>query len=313
MSSYIAAGTAYATHGVNTIPFYAYYSMFGFQRIGDLIWAACDLRAKGFLLGGTAGRTTLAGEGLQHQDGQSHLFAAAYPTVVAYDPAYAYEIAVIIRDGIRRMYQEREDIFYYITLGNENYAQPKMPAGVEDGILRGMYLYRPAAGAEGKPRVQLLGSGSIFREALRAQEILRDRFGVGADVWSVTSYKELRREALEVERQNLLHPDREPRTPHVKALLEGAPGPVIAASDYMRSVPEQIQRWVPGLYALGTEGFGRSESRQALRRFFEVDAESIALAALGQLAARGEIPRGKLLEAPKVLGIDPDKRSPLRT
>jgi pyruvate dehydrogenase E1 component len=314
VSSFIAAGTAYATHGVNTIPFFIYYSMFGFQRIGDLIWAAADMRTKGFLCGGTAGRTTLNGEGLQHQDGHSQLIATAFPSIIAYDPAFAYEIAVIVQDGIRRMYQEREDIFYYITLQNENYAMPPMPAGVEEGILKGMYLYRKGEPGKGMPRVQLLGSGAILLEALRAQEILLEKFSVSADVWSVTSYKELRREALEVDRWNLLHPESPPRDPYVKSILKDAPGPFVAASDYVRSVPEQIERWVPGgLYALGTDGFGRSETRASLRRFFEVDAESITLAALGQLASSGKIPRSKLAEAARDLGIDPDKRSPLKS
>ncbi len=314
ISSFIASGTAYATHGVNTIPFFAFYSMFGFQRIGDLIWAASDMRAKGFLMGGTSGRTTLAGEGLQHQDGHSLLNASVFPTVQAYDPAFAYEIAVIIRDGIRRMYQEREDVLYYITMGNENYPMPPMAEGVEEGILRGMYRFSTGEGKEDWPRVQLLGSGALLREALRAQAILAEKFDVAADVWSVTSYKELRREALEAERLNLLHPERSPHEPYVKTVLGDARGPFVAVSDYVRSVPEQIGRWVPGgLYALGTDGFGRSDTRQALRRFFEVDAESIALAALHQLAERGEVQRPMLRDAAQTLGIDPDKRSPIRT
>ncbi len=314
MCSFIAAGTSYATHGINTIPFFIYYSMFGFQRIGDLIWAAADMRVKGFLVGGTAGRTTLNGEGLQHQDGHSHMIASTIPTLRCYDPAYAYEVAVIVHDGIRRMYQEREDTFYYITVHNENYVMPPMPQGIEDGILRGMYRCRAAEAKKGRPRAQLFGSGAILREALRAQEILAEKFGVAADVWSVTSYKELRREALEAERWSLLHPNDPPREPHVKTLLRNEPGPFIAASDYIRSVPEQIDRWVPGgLYVLGTDGFGRSDSREALRRFFEVDAECIALAALEQLAARNEFPRTKLKGAVAALGIDPEKTSPLRS
>ncbi len=314
MCSFIAAGTAYATHGINTIPFFIYYSMFGFQRIGDLIWAAADMRVKGFLIGGTAGRTTLNGEGLQHQDGHSHLIASTIPTLRCYDPAYAYELAVIVQDGIRRMYQEREDTFYYITVHNENYAMPPMPQGIEDGILRGMYRCRAGEAKKGRPRAQIFGSGAILREALRAQEILAEKFDVAADVWSVTSYKELRREALEAERWNLLHPDAPPREPYVKTLLQNEPGPFIAASDFVRNVPEQIDRWVPGgVYVLGTDGFGRSDSRSALRRFFEVDAECIAIATLHQLAARNEFPRTKLKGAVAALGIDPEKVSPLRS
>jgi pyruvate dehydrogenase E1 component len=323
MSSFIAAGTAYATHGINTIPFFIYYSMFGFQRIGDLIWAAADMRTRGFLLGGTAGRTTLAGEGLQHQDGHSHVLASSVPTVLAYDPAYAYEIAVIVQDGIRRMYEKGEDVFYYLTLGNEAYPMAAMRKGAEEGILRGLYKLRPSAvgdrpSAESrKPnperRVHLFGSGAILRETLRAQEILAARFGIAADVWSATSYKELRRNALECERWNLLHPTASPRKSYVETLLEKEQGVFIAASDYMRSMPEMIERWVPGgLFALGTDGFGRSDNRPALRRFFEVDAECIAVAALNQLAKRGEIDRTVVQKAMDDFAIDPDKADPLR-
>jgi pyruvate dehydrogenase E1 component len=320
MSSFIAAGTAYATHGIPTIPFFIYYSMFGFQRIGDLIWAAADMRARGFLLGGTAGRTTLMGEGLQHQDGHSHVLASTVPNLAAYDPAFAYELAVIIQDGIRRMYEAGENIFYYITLGNEKYPMPAMPEGAEEGILHGMYKIRPASKAGGsKPKtggakVQLLGSGSILREAMRAQEILAERFGITADVWSVTSYKELRRGALEVERWNMLHPAAPPRRSYVERLLADEKGPFIAASDYMKGVPEMIGRWVlGGIYALGTDGFGRSENRASLRRFFEVDAESITVAALSQLARRGEIKPALVQKAIQELAIDPDKADPVRS
>ena len=315
MSSFIAAGTAYATHGVPTIPFYIYYSMFGFQRIGDLIWAAADLRTHGFLLGATAGRTTLNGEGLQHEDGHSHIAAATVPNVVAYDPALAFELALIIRDGIRRMYQDvTEDIFYYITLYNDNYAMPPMPEGCEEGVLKGLYKLRPAGNAKAKgAKVQLFGSGPILMHALRAQELLAEHFGVAADVWSATSYKELRREALEVERWNLLHPTEKPRQSYVQTLLAKEEGPFVAASDFMRALPEMIGRWVPGgLFALGTDGFGRSETRAALRRHFEVDAESIAVAALYQLAQRGKVKPEVVREAIQKFEIDPEKISPMR-
>jgi pyruvate dehydrogenase E1 component len=317
MSSFIAAGTAYAAHAIPTIPFFIYYSMFGFQRIGDLIWAAADLRVRGFLLGGTAGRTTLMGEGLQHQDGHSHVLASSVPNLVTYDPAYAYELAVIIREGIRRMYEAGENVFYYITLGNEPYPMPPMPEGAAEGILRGMYRLRPSgAKANGRngsrTKVHLLGSGSILRETLKAQEILAERYQVAAEVWSVTSYKEVRRDALEVERWNLLHPGEEPRISYLAKLLAHETGPFIAASDYMKSVPEMIGRWVPGgLYPLGTDGFGRSESRASLRRFFEVDAESIVLAALSQLAKRGEFKPQRVQKAIQELGIDPEKANPM--
>ncbi len=319
MSSFIAAGTAYATHGVPMIPFFIYYSMFGFQRIGDLVWAAADMRTRGFMLGGTAGRTTLMGEGLQHQDGHSHIMAATVPNLVAYDPAFAYEVAVIVQDGIRRMYEAGENVFYYITLGNENYPMLAMPEGSTEGILRGLYKCRPASG-EGerkgdapRSKVHLLGSGAILREALRAQEILAERYGVSADVWSVTSYKELRREALAVERWNRLHPTQESRRSYVEKVLGQEKGVFIAASDYMKLLPEMIARWVPGgLVPLGTDGFGRSENRPSLRRFFEVDAEFIALAALAELARRGEIKPERVQKAIEELDIDPEKADPVR-
>ncbi|HZT80152.1 MAG TPA: pyruvate dehydrogenase (acetyl-transferring), homodimeric type, partial [Gemmataceae bacterium] len=319
MCSFIAAGTAYATHGVPTIPFFTFYSMFGFQRIGDLIWASADMRVRGFLMGGTAGRTTLSGEGLQHEDGHSQLLASVIPTLRAYDPAFAYEIAVILRDGIRRMYEVGEDCFYYLTLYNENYAQRAMPEGVEEGILRGLYKLQPSPTQPGGRRgsspplkAHLLGSGPILLQALRAQEILAERFGVAADVWSATSYKELRRDALDAERWNLLHPDQPPRQSYVEQVLAKEEGVFVAASDYLRAVPEMIARWVPGgLLPLGTDGFGRSDSRQALRRFFEVDAESIAVAALYQLARRGAIQPQRVAQAIKELGINPEKVNPM--
>ncbi|MFN4259684.1 MAG: pyruvate dehydrogenase (acetyl-transferring), homodimeric type [Gemmataceae bacterium] len=313
MSSFIAAGTAPATHGIPMIPFFIYYSMFGFQRIGDLIWAAADMRTRGFLLGGTAGRTTLNGEGLQHEDGHSHVLALPVPNLLAYDPAFAYEIAVILRDGLRRMYENGEDIFYYITLYNENYPMPPMPDGVEEGILRGLYKFQAAPLPVKKgAQVHLFGSGPILREALRAQGMLAERYGVAADVWSVTSYKELRRDALAVERWNLLHPDEKPRRSYLEQVLAEESGVFVAASDYMKALPDLIQRWVPGgLYALGTDGFGRSESRAALRRFFEVDAECITLAALTRLAHAGHFPRQKLAQVIRELHIDPDKVDPV--
>jgi len=307
MASFTAAGTSYATHGVDMIPFFIFYSMFGFQRIGDQIWAAGDQRTRGFLLGATAGRTTLNGEGLQHEDGHSHVHASTVPNLLAYDPAYAYEIAVIVREGLHRMYRNREDVFYYITLCNENYPMPKKPEGSDAGILKGLYKVSSAP-ADGRPRVQLFGSGPILREALRARDLLAERFGVAADVWSATSYKELRREALEAERWSMLHPDQPARKPYVVSLLENEPGPIVAVSDYMRIVPDQIARWLPGrFFALGTDGFGRSDTREALRRFFEVDAESVAVAALAQLALRGEVEADLPRRAIAELGIDPEK------
>jgi pyruvate dehydrogenase E1 component len=316
MASFIAAGTSYATHGIDMIPFFIFYSMFGFQRVGDLIWAAADMRTRGFLLGATAGRTTLNGEGLQHEDGHSHVLASVVPNLLTYDPAYAYEIAVILRDGLKRMFENREDIFYYITLYNENYPMPPMPqtpAGVEEGILKGLYKLKPAPdGPSGRPHVHLLGSGSVLAEALRAQQILAERYGVAADVWSATSYKQLRNDALEADRWSMLHPDQEPRQPYVTGLFAGDGDPIVAMSDYMKMVPDQIARWLPGrFFSLGTDGFGRSETREALRRFFEIDAECVALAALYQLARRGAVDRSVPRRAVDELGIDPEKADPL--
>ncbi len=311
MSSFIAAGTAYATHGINTIPFFIFYSMFGFQRIGDLIWSGADNRSRGFLLGATAGRTTLAGEGLQHQDGHSHVLAGTVPNCQPYDPAYGYELAIIIQEGIRRMYEDGESIFYYLTLYNEKYEMPPMPKGVREGILKGIYKVKRAAKPNKGPRVHLFGSGTILLQSLRAQAMLEEQFGVQADVWSVTSYTLLRREALDVERWNLLHPGESPRKPYLTEVLESEPWPVIAATDYMKVVADQVGTWAPGgLKALGTDGFGRSDGREALRRHFEVDAEFLTLAALHRLAQRGEFPTEKVQKAIIQLGIDSEKVNP---
>jgi pyruvate dehydrogenase E1 component len=309
MASFTAAGTAYANYGVPMVPFYIYYSMFGFQRVGDLIWAHADSRGKGFMVGGTAGRTTLLGEGLQHQDGHTPLLFSVVPTCKIYDPAFAYEIAVIVQDGIRRMYQEMEDCFYYLTVYNENYAHPEMPAieGLRESILRGLYKYRAASG--GPAVVQLFGSGSILNEALRAQQLLSEKFGVQADVWSVTSYIELRREALEVERWNRLNPDQPERTPYLIEALKGSDGPIVAASDYMKALPDQLAPWLRDrLVSLGTDGFGRSENRKYLRRFFENDAESITAAALTKLAREGKFDAAKAKQAMQELGLDAGKK-----
>jgi pyruvate dehydrogenase E1 component len=311
MASFIAAGTSYCTHGVTMIPMFIYYSMFGFQRIGDQIWCALDSRAKGFMFGGTAGRTTLAGEGLQHQDGNSHLFAIAYPNIRSYDPAFVYESTVIILEGMHRMYEKCEDAIYYITIGNENYKMPPMPDGVEEGIVRGIYKLSSLEAAAGAPRVQLFGSGAILREVQRAQVILAEKYGVSSDVWSLTSYKELRRDAHACRRWNMLHPTESPRQSYFEKTIAGAQGPFVAASDYVRAVPEQLDPWVPGgLYVLGTDGFGRSESRPALRRFFEVDAECITTAALTRLADQNQFDRAKIATAIQDLGIDPEKSDP---
>ena len=311
MSSFIAAGTAYATHAVNTIPFFIYYSMFGFQRIGDLIWAAGDSRTRGFLLGGTAGRTTLAGEGLQHQDGNSQLFALAYPNCVSYDPAFAYELAVIIQDGIRRMYVEQESIFYYLTVMNEQYAMPEMPQGAHDGILKGLYRYRAASKPDAKLRAQLFGSGAILPEVIKAQEILESKYNVSADVWSVTSYTELYRDGNAAERWNMLHPGETPRVPYVTQCLKDAPGVLVAASDYVKARPDSIDRWLPRpLTTLGTDGFGRSETRAALREFFEVDYRYVIVAALAALARDGKIDTSVVGQAIKAHNINPEKSNP---
>ena len=308
--SWLASGTSYSNHNIQTIPFYIYYSMFGFQRIGDFIWAGGDLQSRGFLIGGTAGRTTLAGEGLQHQDGHSLLNASTVPNCVSYDPTYAYELAVIIQDGLRRMISEQENIFFYITCMNENYTHPPMPGGVEDGILRGMYLLQ--VGGKGKIRVQLMGSGTILREVLFAAQLLRDDFDIPTDVWSVTSFNELRRDALATERWNQLHPEEEPRTSYVEQALAKRPGPYVAATDYMKIVPDQIQRWVPGRYVtLGTDGFGRSDGRNALRKFFEVDRHYITVAALKALADDGVLDQKTVAQAIKKYRIDPRKPDPV--
>jgi pyruvate dehydrogenase E1 component len=312
MASFIAAGSAYATHGINTIPFFIYYSMFGFQRIADFIWAAADMRTRGFLLGGTSGRTTLSGEGLQHQDGNSHVLALPVPNLKAYDPAYAYELAVIIEDGIRRMYKNGEDIFYYVTVMNEPYAMPAMPEGAKEGILRGLYRFRASAEKKAKLRAQLFGSGAILNEVLRAQEILLTKFGVAADVWSVTSYKELYNEGNETERWNRLHPGEKPRVPYVTQALADAPGVLVAASDYLKTLPNMIAKWLPRrLASLGTDGFGRSEGRASLRDFFEVDAKFVALATLYELHVDGKIERSVLDKAIKELGINTEKSNPV--
>jgi pyruvate dehydrogenase E1 component len=314
MGSFIAAGSAYATYGINTIPFFIYYSMFGFQRIADFIWAAADMRTRGFLLGGTAGRTTLSGEGLQHQDGNSHVLALSVPNLRAYDPAFAYEIAVIIQDGIRRMYKDGEDIFYYITLMNEPYVMPVMPTGkdVKDGILKGMYRFRASKNKKAKLKAQLFGSGSILREALQAQEILETKYNVAADVWSITSYKALYTDGIETERWNRLHPGSKPRVPYVTKTLGDAPGVLVAASDYLKTLPNMISKWLPRrLASLGTDGFGRSEGRQSLRTFFEVDARSIALATLHELHLDGKLDTKVLDKAIKELGINPEKPNPV--
>ncbi len=310
MSSFIASATSYATHGVTTIPFYIYYSMFGFQRIGDLAWAAADMRARGFMLGGTSGRTTLAGEGLQHQDGNSHIQALPIPNLMCYDPAFAYELGVIIEDGLERMYEKQEDIFYYITVLNENYVHPPMPEGAREGILRGMYLFRAAENPGNRARVQLFGSGSILNEVIAAAEILKG-IGVEADIWSVTSYKELRREALEAERSNRLNPGGKRQVPWVSSCMEGHPGPIIAASDYMSALPDLVSRWLPeDMIPLGTDGFGRSEGRGELRDFFEVDRRWIAWAAASELHTRKKLRVTVLKKLAKELELDLDRPSP---
>jgi pyruvate dehydrogenase E1 component len=309
MADWIAAATSYANNGVTMIPFYIYYSMFGFQRIGDLAWAAGDLRARGFLVGGTAGRTTLNGEGLQHQDGHGHLFAEFIPNCVSYDPTFHYELAVIVQDGMKRMYQDQENIYYYISVMNENYSHPAMPAGAEKGILKGMYLFQE--GAKSKLKVQLMGSGTIFREVIAAAELLKADFGVDADIWSAPSFNELYRDGITVQRDNMLHPTAAQKTPYVTECLAGRQGPVIAATDYKRTFAEQIRAFVPGRFVtLGTDGFGRSDTRAQLRKFFEVDRYSVAVAALKALADEGQIKPEVVAEAIAKYGIGANKPAP---
>jgi pyruvate dehydrogenase E1 component len=328
MSSWIAAATAYSTSDVPMIPFYVFYSMFGFQRVMDLAWAAGDARARGFLLGATSGRTTLNGEGLQHEDGHSHVLASVIPNCVSYDPTYSYEVAVIIADGLRRMFAEQEDVFFYVTLLNENYEHPPLPEGAEAGILKGMYLLRDSApgddgtgtgdegtGDEGtgddgagadSPRVQLLGSGAILREVLAGADLLAADYGVAADVWSAPSFTELRRDGLAAQRWNMLHPGEPRRRSHVETCLADRPGPVIAATDYVKTYPDQIRAFVPRSYrVLGTDGYGRSDYRRNLRRFFEVDRHYVAVAALASLAEEGTIPASTVADAISRYGIEP--------
>ena len=312
MSSFIAAGTAYANYGVNTIPFFIFYSMFGFQRVADLIWAGADSRMRGFLLGATAGRTTLAGEGLQHQDGQSHVYSLAFPNCVSYDPAYAYELAVIIQDGIRRMYREQESIFYYLTVMNEQYEMPPMPEGAREGILKGMYRFSKAANGKVKTKAQLLGSGTILNEVRAAAQLL-EKYSVAADVWSVTSYQELYRDALACDRWNMLNPTEKPRVPYVTQSLRDTQGVIVAASDYLKVLPASLDRWMPRrVRALGTDGFGRSEARKELREFFEVESRYIALATLAELAQNGDIEQKVVAQAMKDFGIDANKKNPAK-
>jgi pyruvate dehydrogenase E1 component len=311
LASWISAATAYSTHGVPMLPFYIFYSAFGYRRIGDLVWAAGDSRARGFLIGATAGRTTLSGEGLQHQDGSSHLLFSVVPNCVAYDPCFGYELAAIVQDGMRRMLEDQEDCFYYVTVTNENYPHPAMPEGAHAGILRGMYRLRPAADSQGGPRVQLLGAGTLLREAIAAAELLEQDWGVAADLWSVTSFTELRRDGLDSERRNRLHPGAQPVFSWVEQCLTPTAGPVVAVSDYLRTVPDLIRAWVPRRYvALGTDGYGRSDTRAALRRFFEVDRHHIALAALKALADDGALEPSRVEEAIARYGIDAGGANP---
>ncbi|MGM9453886.1 pyruvate dehydrogenase (acetyl-transferring), homodimeric type [Legionella bozemanae] len=309
--SWIAAATSYSSNKLAMIPFYIYYSMFGFQRVGDLAWAAGDMQARGFLLGGTAGRTTLAGEGLQHQDGHSHLYASTIPNCISYDPTYAYELAVIIQNGLYRMYEKQENVFYYITVMNENYMHPDMPEGAEEGIIKGMYLLQESK-KKSKQHVQLMGSGTILREVIKAAQMLKEDYSVTADIWSVTSFNELRRDGLAVERYNAMHPQEKEQKSYVATQLKGRPGPVIAATDYLRIYADQIRPFVPNHYVtLGTDGYGRSDTRERLRHFFEVDAKFIALAALNALVAEGSIDKSKVVDAIKRYNIDPDKLNPV--
>tara|TARA_B100001245_G_scaffold236515_1_gene227990 strand:- start:2846 stop:3925 length:1080 start_codon:yes stop_codon:yes gene_type:complete len=308
--SWLASGTSYSNHNTQTIPFYIYYSMFGFQRIGDFIWAGGDLQSRGFLMGGTAGRTTLAGEGLQHQDGHSLIHASTIPNCISYDPTYAYELAIIIHDGLKRMIGNQENIFYYITCMNENYIHPCIPKGVSNGILKGMY--RLKRGGKKKLKAQLMGSGTILREVLASSEILLKDFGIDSDVWSVTSFNELRRNALQIERWNNLNPDKQPKKNYIQSCLSSSAGPFIAATDYMKIIPDQIQRWVPGTFvSLGTDGYGRSDARSALRKHFEVDRWFIVITTLKALSDQGMIDGRIVSKAIKKYGIDPSKKDPV--
>ena len=312
MSSFNAAGTAYSAHGINMIPMFIYYSMFGFQRIGDLIWAAADMRAKGFLFGGTAGRTALNGEGLQHQDGHSLLNAIAFPTVRAFDPAFNFESNVIILDGLKKMYQEGETAIYYIMCGTDAFSMPDMPEGCEEGILKGMYKFRSKEADNSKHRVQLFGSGAIMQCVMKAQEMLAEKYNISSDIWSVTSYTQLRRDAEGCERWNMLHPTETPRKSYIETVLEGHEGPFIASSDYVKALSEQVSKYIPGdFFALGTDGMGRSETRETLRRHFEVDAESIIIATLYQLSKQGKVDASEVAQAIKDLNYDPEKVNPL--
>jgi pyruvate dehydrogenase E1 component len=312
MSSFLAAGTAYAAYGINTIPVYLFYSIFGAHRMYDLIWAAGDAMARGFLIGGISGRTTLAGEGLQHQDGHSHHFAFAVPNLKAYDPAFAYELAVIMHDGLHRMYEKQENIFYYITMMNEFYKMPPMPKGCREGILKGLYKFKASDKKDAKAKINLLGSGAILNEAIKAQTILESKYGVSADVWSVTSYKELYTDATEADRWNMLHPTEERAIPYIQKCFNDAGNIFIAATDYLKTLPCSIAKWIPGkLLALGTDGFGRSDSRTDLRNYFEVDARFITLAALQALAAEGIINADTVKKAIEEFEIDPEKVAPL--
>ena len=311
ISSFIAAGTSYSNHSVNMIPFFIYYSMFGFQRVGDFIWAAADMRTKGFLLGATAGRTTLAGEGLQHQDGHSHLMASVVPNVKAYDPAFAYEIAVIIHDGLQRMYVDQEDVFYYLTLENENYIQPPILENIDEGIIKGMYKLKSGDSGE-NPRVQLLASGSMVNEVLAASQLLKEDWQIDTDVWSVTSFSELHREAEDKSRWNTLHPDAEDKQSYLGFCMKAENGPVIAVSDYVKLVAEQIAPYINCPFvALGTDGFGRSETRDALRKFFEVNRYYIVMTTLESLSNEGKVEKSKVKDAISKYKLDPEKPNPV--
>ena len=311
MCDWMAAATSYSTHGVAMIPFYIFYSMFGFQRVGDLAWAAGDMRCRGFLLGGTAGRTTLNGEGLQHEDGHSHLFSATIPNCISYDPTFAYEVAVIIHDGLRRMCVEQQDVYYYLTVMNENYTHPAMPEGAGASIVKGMYLFRAGDKKAKSPRVQLLGSGTIFREVIDAAALLRNDWGIESDLWSCPSFTELARDGYAVTRRNMIDPTRKPEVSHVEACLKDTEGPVIAATDYIRAFADQIRAYVPRRYVvLGTDGFGRSDTREKLRYFFEVDRHWVTVAALKALADEGKIPAAKVAEAMNKYELDAKKPAP---